>query len=172
MLVQAMATNALESGRSRFLDQLHSAEFTGEGAAEFMSYWRSIEVEAKASEDLGQLDVWVKELSRDKDRVMELRARQQQAASSQMGDGELLGLLTRILMLLDEIEGDIKRRLHRMRNEIGMWVFLAGMGRKSKPRPKDSTQKKEKKKEDDEIEQHLLEQQKKKPDKPTKSLDR
>ena len=93
-----MAANTLESGRSRFLDQLHSPEFTGEGTAEFMSYWRSIEVEAKASEDLGQLDAWVKEISKDKDRVMELRARQQQAASSQMGDAEMLGLLTRILI--------------------------------------------------------------------------
>ena len=167
-----MAANALESGRSRFLDQLHSPEFTGEGTAEFMSYWRGIEVEAKASEDLGQLDAWVKEISKDKDRVMELRARQQQAASSQMGDGEMLGLLTRILMLLDEIEGEIRRRLHRMRNEIGMWVFLAGMGRKSKPKPKGPEKKKEKKKEDDDIEQHLLEQQKKKPAKPTKGLDR
>ena len=58
-----------------------------------------------------------------------------------------------------------------MRNEIGMWVFLAGMGRKSKPKPKDVTKKKDKKKEDD-LEQHLLEQQKKKPDKPAKKLDR
>ena len=167
-----MAANALQHGRARFLDQLHSSEFTGEGTSEFMSYWRGIEVEAKASEDLGQLDAWVKEIAKDKDRVMELRARQQQTASSQMGDSEMLGLLTRILMLLDEIEGEIKRRLHRMRNEIGMWVFLAGMGRKSKPKPKNTTKKKDKKKEDDEIEQHLLEQQKKKPEKPTKNLDR
>ena len=166
-----MAANSLYSGRTRFLEQIHSDQFMGEGASEFMSYWRSVEAEAKASEDLGQLDAWVKELSRDKDRVMELRARQKQAASSQMGDAEMLGLLTRILMLLDEIEGEIKRRLHRMRNEIGMWVFLAGMGRKSKPKPKDTTKKKGKKKEDD-LEQHLLEQQKKKPDKPPKKLDR
>jgi len=167
-----MASSSADRSRSRFLDQLHSNEFTGDGAAEFMSYWRSIEVEAKASEDLGQLDAWVKDISKDKDRVMEIRARQQQAASSQMGDSEMLGLLTRILMLLDDIEGELKRRLHRMRNEIGMWVFLAGMGRKSKPKPKGPTKKKDKKKEDDDIEQHLLEQQKKKPDKPTKNLDR
>lgn len=166
-----MPTNHIEGHRNRFLEQLHTNNFSGEGAGEFMSYWRAIEVQAKASEDMGQLDVWVKDLARDKDRVAEIRSKQQQAASSQMGSGEMLSLLNRILMLLDEIEGELKRRHHRVRNEIGMWVFLAGMGRKSKPKPKNPT-KKQKQKEDDDIAQHLLEQQKKKPDKPTKNLDR
>jgi hypothetical protein len=166
-----MPTDHIEGHRNHFLNQLHSNEFNGASAGEFMSYWRAIEVQAKASEDMGQLDVWVKDLARDKDRVAEIRSKQQQAASSQMGSGDMLSLLNRILMLLDEIEGELKRRNHRVRNEIGMWVLLAGMGRTSKPKPKHPT-KKQKQKEDDDITQHLLDKQKKKPDKPTKNPDR
>ena len=172
MPVQAMASSRFESGRERFLQHLHGSEIVGPGASEFMTYWRRIEVEAQASEDLGQLDTWVKEIAKDKDRLMELRARHQQAASSHMGEIDSLGLLARILALLDEIEGQLRRRHHHVRNELGLWVFLAGMGRKSKPKPNQASTKKGKEKKDDDIEQHLLEQQKKKPESSGKKLDR
>lgn len=162
-----MAGHQLEQYRARFLDQLHSSTFDGSGAGDFLSYWQSIEVQAKASEDMGQLDNWVKYLARDKDRLAELKARQQQASSSQMAGSEAIQLINRILALLDDIESAIKRRLQHIRNELGLWVILAGLGRKSKPKPTG----KKKDDGDDDQEAELILAQKKKPQ-PVKKIER
>jgi len=165
-----MAGTQLEQYRSRFLNQLHSAEFDGSGASDFLSYWQSIEFQAKASEDMGQLDSWVKDLARDKDRLAELKSRQQQASSSQLGGSEAIGLINRILALLDDIDAELKRRLRRLRDELGLWVILAGMGRKSKPVPKGIGKKKDD--DDDDKESELLLAQKKKKPQPIKKMER
>ena len=162
-----MASNQLEQYRSRFLDQLHSAQFDGSGAGDFLSYWQNIEVQAKASEDMGQLDTWVKEIARDKDRLAELKSRQQQASSSQMAGSEAIQLINRILALLDDIDTALKRRLRQIRNELGLWVLLAGLGRKSKPKPKGK-----KKDDDDDQESELILAQKKKKPQPVKKMER
>jgi hypothetical protein len=108
-------------------------------------------------------------LARDKDRLAELKSRQQQASSSQLGGSEAIGLINRILALLDDIDAELKRRLRRLRDELGLWVILAGMGRKSKPVPKGIGKKKD---DDDDKESELLLAQKKKKPQPIKKMER
>jgi hypothetical protein len=140
-----MPTDGLEGARARFLDQLHSSELNLSDHGAFLAYWQQVEQEAQASEDLAQLDRWVKDLSRDKDRVAELKSRQQQAASSQMGAAETVNLLHQILALLDDIFDKLRRRRNSLHDHVAWWVFLAGPGSKSKPVPKDDEAPAEKK---------------------------
>lgn len=125
----------LDSARRNFLDQLHATQPDMVGYEGFVQYWRQVQAEARRSEDLGQLDRWAKDIARDKDRVAELRERQQQAAASQMAPPETMVLLTRLLLLLDDVYGLVRKRLATLRDQLGMWVFLAGPGTKSKPKP-------------------------------------
>ena len=158
--------DSLSTIRDRFLDQLHTSQFDPSGHGDFVAYWTQIEAQAQVSEDLSQLDLWHKEIMRDKDRLAELKARQQQAASSQMGMSPAVQLIARLLALLDDLGARLRKRLLLVRGEIGMWVFLAGPGKKSKPRPNQDTDTKEKKEE-----QAALLAQKKK-DEPSKKMAR
>lgn len=158
--------DSLETARERFLDQLHNPQFDPTGHAQFVAYWTSIESQAQMTEDLSQLDSWHKEIMRDKDRLAELKVRQQQAASSQMGMSPAVQLISRLLALLDDLGGRLRKRLLMIRGEIGMWVFLAGPGKKSKPRPNQTVETKQEKEE-----QAALLAQKKK-EEPTKKMSR
>ena len=163
----AGASDDLAVARERFLDQLHVSEFNPAGHEDFMAYWNNIAMLAQKTEDLAQLDTWNRALLRDKDRIAELRQRQQQAASSQMGASAVVQLLSRLLALLDDAGERLRKRLHFLRNEIGMWVFLAGPGKKSKPKPKkkgDET--------DDTVSEAILAQQAKKKKDTTKKHSR
>ena len=86
----------LESARERFLNQLHTAEFDPSSHMDFLAYWNNIEAQATVVDDLGRLDGWYKEIQRDKDRISELRARQQSASSSQFSSADSVKLLNRI----------------------------------------------------------------------------
>lgn len=156
-----MPNSRLEQYRDQFLNQIHRQEFSGERASDFLSYWRAVEAEAKATEDLGRIDGWAKEIARDRDKLAALKAQQQQASSSQMGDSEVVALINQILSLLDAIEGSIKKRHGWIRDELGLWVVLAGMGRKSKP-------KKNKAEEEQKETQEVVLAKAKKPEPPTK----
>ncbi len=134
-----------------------------------MAYWNNIEIQAQRSEDLGQLDTWNKDILRDKDRIAELRQRQQTAANSQMGASQIVQLLTRLLALLDDVGERLRKRLHFLRNELGMWVFLAGPGKKSKPKPKKKGE--EEKEGEAKVSETVLAQEKKKQE-PTKKMER
>lgn len=131
-----MIPRDLEASRESFLHQLSSDFESFHDYGDFMGYWRAVEAEARHSEDIGQLDSWVKDLRRDRDKLDALKARQHRSESSQLGAAPALMVIQRLLALLDEIEGHLKRRLSMLRDMLGMWVFLAGPGVKQKPAPK------------------------------------
>ena len=164
-----MPSENVEQARTRFLDQLrdHRMEAALAEQGGFLAYWQQIEEESRHSEDMGQLDKWVRELSRDKDRLAELRAQSQQAAASQMGDADVMAFIQRLMMILDDIYAKLRRRLNLLRDRIGMWVFLVGPGKKSKPVPKDDEKpgKKEESKDQQTTEALLAKNQKKGDDK-------
>ena len=160
-----MPNHDLEMSRQMFLDQLRSSEPQLMGHARYESYWQAIQMQAHQTEDVGQLDTWVSQLGRDKEMVQQLRDRQRAAAASQMGAYEAVQLLNRLLMLLDDVGTTLKKRLAFLRNTIGLWVILKGMGQKSKPVPiTDDDKAKEK---DDQAKRVALQKPKTKP-KPTK----
>lgn len=155
-----MATEADQAARQRFLDQLHTDQAALADHQGFVSYWQSIEGQARDTEDIGQLDRWVKDLARDRDRLTELKNRKQAAASSQMGAQEAVQLIHRILALLDDLYIKLRRRLMALRDEAAHWVFLVGPGKKSKRKPdKDA----DKDKKSEQAKQALADKTKKKP---------
>ncbi len=130
-----MLPSDLEASRERFLHSLTGDFESFRDHAEFTHYWQTVEGEAQHTEDIGQLDRWIKDLARDRDRLEAVRARAAQAESSQFGASPVLQLILRLLSLLDGVEQRLKRRLSMLRDMLGMWVFLMGPGVKSKPAP-------------------------------------
>ena len=108
------------------------------GHEAFTSYWQQAQAEAEHTEDISKLDQWVKQIDWDREKLQALRDRQREASGAMGAEAQsVVALISRILMLLDEISAELRRRLHMLRDQMGMWVFLAGMGAKSKPKPKD-----------------------------------
>ncbi len=125
----------LENAREHFLHQIQLSDLGLAGHEHFAAYWQDVREEAMHSEDLSQLDRWVKDLARDRDRVAALREQHQLAQASQMGSADLARMLSQLLALLDEVGYALKKRLAMLRDQIGAWVYLAGPGTKSKPAP-------------------------------------
>jgi hypothetical protein len=125
----------LDQMRTQFLDRLTDFQGSLEGYDGFSMYWTQIQSQAERVEEIGQIDSWVRDLARDRDRVAALRSRKREGEGV-MGNDELMHILNRLLSLLDEVGGDLRKRLRLLRDRLGMWVFLAGMGKKSKPLPR------------------------------------
>lgn len=130
-----MPSDDMELARTRFLEQIHQSKLDMSLGGAFLQYWQQVEAESQSSQDLAQLDRWNRDLLRDKDRLAELRAREQQAASSQMASDDQLKAIRQLLALLDDIGRKLRRRLTGIRDRIAWWVWAAGPGRKSKPVP-------------------------------------
>lgn len=130
-----MLPSDLEVNRERFLNALSGDFESFHDHTDFTNYWRTVEAEANQTEDIGQLDRWVKDLARDRDKLEAVRARASQAESGQFGASPVLQIILRLLALLDGVEQRLKRRLAMLRDMLGMWVFLAGPGVKGKPPP-------------------------------------
>ncbi len=135
----------LETAREDFLRQMRNDGRALLAHERFSAYWQQVEDEAKHSEDMGELDRWLKDLARDRDRLAELKSAKQVAEGGQLGMDARVEVLLRLIALLTDIEGTLKKRLWELRDRLGMWVFLAGVGVKSKPVPeaaKDPSQQK------------------------------
>lgn len=126
----------LESFRERFLDQLHSSTPQLDGHQQYMQYWKRVEQEAGATEELGKLEDWVRGLARDKDRVKALKNKLENAPKDDPAAQAVLQIINQILMLLDDIEQKLKRRRDHKRLTLGWLLFKAGPGVKKKT-PKD-----------------------------------
>lgn len=161
-----MPSQDLETSRERFLNQLTGDLESLNEYGDFTGYWRSVEMEAEKSEDVGQLDRWLKDLRRDRDKLEALKARKVASESSQLDAGAVTAIIHRLLQLLDECERKLKRRLSMLRDMLGMWVFLMGPGVKRKPPPKGDGKPGEK--DQEQTEQILAKGPKLTPKKPTK----
>lgn len=117
--------------RQRFIDHLRSHTADGSGHEALVAYWRQVELEAAVAEDLGQIDGWVREIAQDRERVAALKA-QQQASAGQLGQEGVAAVLSRLLALLDEIGGGLRRRLAQLRERVGRWIILAGPGMRAR----------------------------------------
>ncbi len=130
----------LAGARRAFIGQLgyYDQSLALHGAAGYSSYWQMVASAAPRSEDLRQLERWQADLDRDRARLLTERARQQKAAGNQMGDQQLVLLINRLLLLLDDVSRRVKTRYVLLRDMLSRWVFLAGMGVRSKPTPVDT----------------------------------
>lgn len=125
----------LETAREDFLRRMQHDGQALLAHQKFSAYWSNVEDEATHSEDMGQLDRWLKDLARDRDRLAELKNQKLGAESSQMGGDARIQIILRLIALLSDVEGTLKKRLWELRDRLGSWVFLAGQGVKSKPPP-------------------------------------
>ncbi len=138
-----MIDRDLEQQREDFLRRLSGDVEHFAGEERYLAYWNTVEHEARTIEDMGQLDTWVRELRRDRDKLEELKAQKQSAASGQLGADVAVRLIDLILGLLEDIERRLERRLSLLRERFGAWVYLLGPGVKQKPPPKDEDAKKD-----------------------------
>jgi len=126
----------LEIHRDIFRHELTKAQPDLSNYQDFLRYWKSVESEAMQTEDLGMLDDWVRELSRDKEKVAALKNR-----TDTMGDKEEGGLqtLVQILKLVLDIIDGIWRRLRRLRDDrlsaLASMLWKGGPGTTAKPKP-------------------------------------
>jgi hypothetical protein len=130
----------LEIHRDIFIHQLTQTLPNLVNYQEFLRYWKAVETEAMHTEDLGMLDEWVRDLSRDKEKVAALKNR-----TDTMGDQEGVQNIVQILkIVLDIIEG-IERRLRRLRDErlsaLASMLWKGGPGTTAKPKPDKKDQK-------------------------------
>lgn len=133
--MSSLPPDELKAARNRFVDSMSSAQSDFADNQEFLAYWRSVESASEQSEDLGQLDRWVKDLARDKDRVEALIHSKQTQASSDQSAAQLIMILQRILAVLDDLYERIRKRHHELHDRVAWWLLLAPGGKKSKPLP-------------------------------------
>jgi hypothetical protein len=162
----------LEAYREQFLNQLHSSTPDLKGHDRYMQYWKRVEQEAGATEELGKLEDWVRGLARDKDRVRALKNKLETASTSDPAAQAVLQIILQILMLLEDIEQKLTRRRDQRRRVLGWMLLKAGPGVKKKLPPKGG-KKGDGKKEEEEVSETVL--GKPKPvaaKKPTKKMSR
>lgn len=131
----------LEEAREAFLADLENVDF--EGHQDYLGYWQAVEKRAHDSEDLSQIETWVKDLAKDRDRLEEMQARQQRLAPHKPEAAALVEVLRRILAVLDDIERRLKQRLVYLQEFLGFFARLVGPGMKGKKPKKDEEQKKQ-----------------------------
>jgi len=127
----------LEVYRERFLDQLHSSRPDLQSHQQFIQYWKLVERQAQHTEELGQLEQWVRDLSRDRERVHALKERLQARKDNDPAAQALLSIIIQILMLLDDIERKLLGRRGKRRRALAAFLFRAGPGVLKKPKPGD-----------------------------------
>jgi hypothetical protein len=125
----------LERAREAFLEQLRSGRDELLDTSGIATYWRAVESEAMGVEEPGRIEEWLARLAQDRERVDAIKAQKASAEQSQFGGEGAAMMLVRLLHLLADIEGTLKRRLWLLRNELGAWVYLVGLGVKQKPAP-------------------------------------
>lgn len=137
----------LEIHRDSFLSELSEAQPDLSGYQDFLRYWKTVESEAMHTEDLGELDAWVRDLARDKERVAALRERTDMMTSDKGGDSAIQAL-SHILKLVFDILDAIERRLRRLRDErlsaLASMLWKGGPGTTAKPKPDEKDKKGEK----------------------------
>lgn len=134
----------LDRARDSFLEQLRSGSDAMIDTRGIAGYWQSIESEAARVEEPGVIDEWLRRLAHDRERVEALKAQKSSAEQSQFGGDGVALMLIRLLALLADIEGTLKKRLWLLRNELGAWVYLVGPGVKQKPQPNKKDDEKDK----------------------------
>ncbi len=137
----------LEIFREKFIHELAESQPDLSGHQDFLRYWKGVEQQAQQTEDLGQLDTWVRDLARDKEKVQALKNR-----TDTMGDKEgSQGLLQSILKLVLDVLDAVERRLRRWRDErlsiLASMLWKGGPGGAPKPKPEDKDKKDGKKEE-------------------------
>lgn len=133
----------LEQLREQFMHELQQSQPNLAHQDDFMRYWRAVEREAGQTEDLGKLENWVRELSRDKERIQALKQKAEASGPEHEGMAILLQVLR---MLLEMIEG-VEKRLRRLRDErrgmLAAVLWQAGPGSKPKKDEADDKKKEE-----------------------------
>lgn len=141
----ANRSSDLEIFRESFMHEVQEAQPDLSGYQDFLRYWKTVESEAMHVEDLGELDTWVRELARDKERVAALKNR----ADTMSGDkgGGATEQLVQILKLVLDILEAVERRLRRLRDErlseLASMLWKGGPGTTAKPKPEDKDKKKD-----------------------------
>jgi len=137
----------LEFQRDAFMHEVAEAQPDLSGYQEFLRYWKSVEAEAMHTEDLGELDAWVRELARDKERVAALKARTD-TMTGEHASGAIAAMVQILKLVLDILEA-IERRLRRLRDErmsiLASMLWKGGPGTIAKPKPDDKDKKEGKK---------------------------
>lgn len=141
----ANRSSDLEIFRESFMHEVQEAQPDLTGYQDFLRYWKTVEAEAMQVEDLGELDAWVRELARDKERVAALKNR----ADTMTGDktSGATDTLVQILRLVLEVLEAVERRLRRLRDErlseLASMLWKGGPGTTAKPKPEDKDKKKD-----------------------------
>jgi hypothetical protein len=131
----------LEIFRERFISELAEAQPDLSSYQDFLRYWKGVEQQAQHTEDLGQLDGWVRDLARDKEKVQGLKNRADMIGDKEGAQGLLLSILRMVLEVLESVE----RRLRRWRDErlsiLASMLWKGGPGGAAKPKPDDKDKK-------------------------------
>ncbi|MCB9727584.1 MAG: hypothetical protein H6744_02690 [Deltaproteobacteria bacterium] len=135
----------LDRAREAFLDQLRSGRDEFVDTQGISSYWTTVEREASQVEEPGVIEEWLRQLARDRDRIESIKAQKNAAEQGQFGSDVAAQMLIRLLALLADVEGSLRKRLWFLRNELGAWVYLVGAGVKQKPPPNKKDDDKDKK---------------------------
>lgn len=140
----------LEIFRDTFLHELTQTQPELNGYQDFLRYWKCVEAEAQHTEDLGDLDAWVRDLARDKERVAALRSRTDMMTSDKDG-GHAAQAMNQILKIVMEMLEAVERRIRRLRDDrlsiLASLLWKGGPGTIAKPKPDEEDKKDGKKKE-------------------------
>lgn len=137
-----------DTQRSRFISELNEATPDLTGYQDYLKYWRAVESQASETEDLDKLDVWVRELARDKEKVQALKERAATVGENEAVRGTLLQILRVVLEVLDAIERRLKKELHQKRGVMAAVLWRAGPGTLLKKKEDEKDKKGEKKKDE------------------------
>lgn len=136
----------LELFRTTFLHQLKESSPQLQGHQDFMRYWRAVEIEAQQTEDLSQLENWVRDLARDKDEVQAMKVKLETMDQRDPMAESVLNILRMLLEFLSDIERKIRRARNERRDYLAALLWKAGPG--TKPREEGDDEKKDDKKGD------------------------
>jgi hypothetical protein len=157
-----MIPTELEDAREHFLSDLEHVDFADHQG--FSVRWQAVEKQAYQSEDLSQVEQWLRELARDNDRLYEMQARQQQIAAHRPEAAVLLEVLRRVLVMLDDVERRLRQRLGYLQDLLGFFARLVGPGIKGKKKQDEE----KKKQEEERAAAAAATKKKEEPKKPTK----
>lgn len=140
--------NDFDLDRTRFLSELSEAQPDLQGYQDFLKYWKAVESEAQETEDLDKIDTWVRDLSRDKEKVNALKQRASTVGENEAMRSTIIQILKVVLEALDSME----RRLRQLRDQkmaaLAAVLWKGGPGTMLKKKEDEKDKKDGKKKED------------------------
>jgi len=130
-----MDLETLGVDRTRFMAALERDHASLSSSAAFIAYWDAISAQLPRIEEPGMIERWLRQARHDLERLEPLARRLTDDASAQPECEAMAVRAQALVHHLQAVARRLSRRLSRLRDRLGSWIWLAGPGASGAPPP-------------------------------------